>query len=187
MKKKALFLDRDGIINVEKNYVYKIEDFEFMDGIFEILRFFQEKGYLLIIITNQAGIGRGYYTEEEFHILTAWMLKQFELQGIYITKVEFSPYHPEHGLGKYKLDSDCRKPNPGMILRSAKEFDVDLTESILIGDKDSDIEAGLRAGVNKNILISNGENISINERTANVIENNYVNLLSFIEKGIYEY
>ncbi|MED0676150.1 HAD family hydrolase [Aneurinibacillus thermoaerophilus] len=158
MKNKALFLDRDGVINVEKNYVHKIEDFEFMDGIFETLRYFQEKGYLLIIITNQAGIGRGYYTEEQFHILNDWMLSEFEKEGIYITKVYYCPYHPEHGIGKYKRDSFDRKPNPGMILKSQKEFNIDLSKSILVGDKESDIQAGKRAGVNVNIIFSNNKN-----------------------------
>lgn len=157
MKKKAVFLDRDGVINVEKNYVHKIEDFEFMDGIFNLLRFFQEKGYLLIIITNQAGIGRGYYTEKQFHILNDWMLQQFENENIQITKVYYCPYHPEHGLGDYKRDSFDRKPNPGMILKAAKEFNVDLRQSILIGDKQSDIQAGVSAGIEKNILLSGKE------------------------------
>lgn len=152
---KALFLDRDGVINVEKNYVYKIEDFEFVPGIFELLNFFQELNYLLIIITNQAGIGRGYYTESHFNVLNEWMLKEFQKCGIEITKVYYSPYHPVHGLGKYKKDAFCRKPNPGMLLQAKKEFNIDLTKSILIGDKITDIDAGINSGVKLNILFSN--------------------------------
>ena len=144
---KAVFLDRDGIINVDKGYVYKIEDFHFMDGIFDRLKDYQKQGYLLIIITNQAGIGRGYYTEEDFHILNEWMLNEFEIRGIHITKVYYCPYHPIHGVGTYKIDSYDRKPNPGMILKAEKEFNIDLSESILIGDKETDLEAGRRAGV----------------------------------------
>lgn len=154
MKNKAVFLDRDGVINVEKNYVHKIEDFEFMDGIFDLLRYFQEKGYLLIIITNQAGIGRGYYTEEQFHILNTWMLKKFEEENIHITKVYYCPHHPKYGIGDYKKDSFDRKPNPGMILRAKSEFNIDLENCILIGDKESDIQAGLNAGIKMNILIN---------------------------------
>ncbi len=149
----ALFLDRDGVINVEKNYVHKIEDFEFVEGIFDTLAYFQEKGFLLIVITNQAGIGRGYYTEENFHVLNDWMLEQFDRHGIQITRVYFCPHHPEYGIGKYKQDSQYRKPNPGMILEAQREFNINLSKSVLVGDKESDIKAGINAGVKMNILI----------------------------------
>jgi D-glycero-D-manno-heptose 1,7-bisphosphate phosphatase len=151
---KALFLDRDGVINLDNSYVCTPEDFCFMDGIIETLMYFQDKGYLLIIITNQSGIGRGYYTEARFHTLTEWMLRQFAEAGVHITKVYFSPYHPEHGLGKYKRDSFCRKPNPGMIVVAQKEFGIDLGKSLLVGDRESDIEAGINAGVKTNVLLS---------------------------------
>jgi D-glycero-D-manno-heptose 1,7-bisphosphate phosphatase len=169
MKNKALFLDRDGVINVDKNYVYRVEDFEFIDGIFDVLRFFQERGYLLIIITNQAGIGRGYYTEEDFHRLNTWMLGVFKDKGIIINKVYYCPYHKEHGIGQYKRDSYDRKPNPGMILKAVKDFNIDLSKSILIGDKESDIEAGINAGIPKNILINNEDNVS--SRASYIVKN----------------
>lgn len=156
MLNKALFLDRDGVINVEKNYVYRIEDFEFVDGIFHILNFFQKKGYLLVIITNQAGIGRGFYSEEDFFILNNWMLYELSQRGININKVYFCPYHPIYGVGHYKKDSYDRKPSPGMIIKAKKEFNIDLNKSILIGDKESDILAGINAGVGKLFLY--GEN-----------------------------
>lgn len=172
MKNKALFLDRDGVINVEKNYVHKIEDFEFIDGVFETLRFFQSKGYLLIIITNQAGIGRGYYTEEDFHILNDWMLERFKEEGISITKVYYSPYHPVYGVGEYKKDSLCRKPNPGMILQAKKDFDIDLSQSILVGDKETDIEAGIRAGIDINIIVETGYKVdNITTKAKRIIDN----------------
>lgn len=157
MRAKALLLDRDGVINLEKSYVYKVEDFEFIEGIFDTLLRFQQAGFLLIIVTNQAGIGRGYYTEDDFWALTAWMTEQFEAHGIHVTKVYFSPYHPVHGIGEYKQDAFCRKPNPGMILQAMREFQLDLASSVIIGDKESDIEAGLRAGVGTTILIRDGE------------------------------
>lgn len=150
---KALFLDRDGVINVEKNYVYKIEDFEFIDGIFELVKSYQENGFLIIVITNQAGIGRGYYTEEDFHKLNNWMIEQFKQRGIKITEVYYCPYHPTHGIGEYLKDSFDRKPNPGMILKAQDKYKIDLSQSVLIGDKESDIEAGERVGVNKLILV----------------------------------
>jgi len=157
MTNKALFTDRDGIINVDKHYVFKKEDFIFIDGIIEILMHFQHMGYLLIIITNQSGIARGYYTESEFHTLTEWMIQRFAQAGINITKVYFSPYHLEHGIGKYKKDSFCRKPNPGMILTAREEFNIDLEQSMLVGDRESDIEAGLNAGIKTNILLSRSD------------------------------
>jgi D-glycero-D-manno-heptose 1,7-bisphosphate phosphatase len=151
---KALFLDRDGIINIDKGYVFKIEDFCFIDGIIETLKYFQERGYLLIVITNQSGIGRGYYTETEFHTLMEWMKERLDESGVSITSVYFSPYHGKYGLGEYKRDSFCRKPNPGMILAAREEFAIDLDHSILVGDNESDIKAGKNAGVKTNVLLS---------------------------------
>lgn len=151
---KALFLDRDGVINFDNCYVSKQEDFCFIDGIFETLIYFQNEGYLLIIITNQSGIGRGYYTEAEYHTLTEWMIQQLADREVYITKVYFSPYHSEYGLGKYRKDSFCRKPSPGMILSAQIEFNIDLEHSMLVGDKESDIEAGMNAGIITNVLLS---------------------------------
>ena len=166
---KALFLDRDGVINKEVNYLYKTQEFEFIEGVFETCKFFQDAGYLLIVVTNQAGIARGYYSEEEFHVLNNWMLEQFENRGVKITKVYYSPFHPKHGLGKYRKDSKCRKPKPGMIFQAKNEFDIDLSESILVGDKESDIEAGLAAKVGFNILVQSGHEIDANSTKANVI------------------
>lgn len=155
MTVKALFLDRDGVINVDKHYVFQQKDFYVIDGVIETLTHFQEKGYLLIIITNQSGIARGYYTEADFNKLTDWMIRWFAEGGVHITKVYFSPYHSEYGLGKYKKDSYCRKPNPGMILRAKEDFDIELSQSLLVGDNETDIEAGMNAGVKTNILLSN--------------------------------
>lgn len=142
MKTKALFLDRDGIVNVEKNYVYKIEDFEFMGGIFELCRRFQDRGYIIVIVTNQAGIARGYYTEDDFHKLTEWMRKEFAKENVVITDVMYCPHHPE-----FTGNCECRKPEPGMIVQAAKKYDIDLSISILIGDKISDIKAAEEAGL----------------------------------------
>ncbi|MCW7466191.1 HAD family hydrolase [Leptospira levettii] len=155
---KALFLDRDGVVNIDYDYVHRIDDFVFQDGIFELCQLANEKGYLIFIITNQAGIGRGYYSERDFLRLTRWMLSEFEKHKSHITKVFFSPYHPEHANGKYKRQSIFRKPNPGMILKAAKRYSLDLSKSILIGDQFSDIDAGINAGIKTNILIVNSEN-----------------------------
>lgn len=146
---KAVFLDRDGIINIDNNYVYRIEDFEFCDGIFKLLKEFQELGYILIIITNQAGIARGFYDENDFLKLTKWMIEKFNEYNIQIKKVYFCPHHPEF-TGK----CDCRKPNNRMILQAKDEFNINLNNSILIGDKESDIEAGIKSGIDNTILVS---------------------------------
>jgi len=169
---KALFLDRDGVINKEKDYVYKIEDFEFIEGVFEALKAFQEAGYLLIIITNQAGIARGYYTENDFEILNNWMLDQFRKYGIEIKKVYYDPTHPENGVGKYKRESQFRKPNPGMILQAKQDFNLDLSASILVGDKESDIQAGKNAGVGINILVRTGYAVNKDKTAADYIIDN---------------
>lgn len=146
---KAVFLDRDGVINADTGYVHKPEDFRFSDGIFAFCRAAREAGYLLVVVTNQAGIARGYYTEEDFRKLTDWMLARFSERGVEIAAVYACPCHPEHGTGAYKRDSFDRKPNPGMILKARDAFDIDLSQSVLIGDKNSDIEAGRGAGVGR--------------------------------------
>ena len=148
-----MFLDRDGVINVDHGYVHDPENFEFLDGIFEVACAAHASGYKLIVITNQSGIGRGYYSEQQFHQLTAWMCNEFLNAGAPIEKVYFSPFHPTAGLGAYKKDDVSRKPRPGMIHQAQREINVNLGSSILIGDKVSDIQAGIAAGVGLNILL----------------------------------
>ena len=159
-RNKAIFIDRDGVINVEKNYVHRIKDFQFIEGIFELCALVQRLDFRIIIITNQAGIGRGYYTIDDFDRLTKWMLAQFRARGIRIEKVYCCPYHPTAGVGEYRKNSSDRKPNPGMILKAKREFDLDLSKSILVGDKDSDLEAGRAAGVRWNLKLSKGGGVS---------------------------
>jgi len=162
--KKALFLDRDGVINKEKNYLYKVEEFEFIDGVFDTCKFFQDRGYELIIITNQAGIARGYYTEEDFHKLNDWMLEEFKKRGIKISKVYFCPHHPD-----FTGECECRKPKPGMILQAQGEFGLDLSSSILVGDKESDIRVGKNAGVGLNVLVKSGHKIDEKNTQADLV------------------
>lgn len=149
---RALFLDRDGVINKDKAYVYRQSDFEFIPGIFDLCRNATEKGYLLFVVTNQAGIGRGYYTEHDFDRLTQWMCGMFAREGAAIANVYYCPTHPIHGLGSYKRESAFRKPNPGMILQASREFSLNLSASLLVGDKESDMQAGMAAGVGTNLL-----------------------------------
>lgn len=154
---RALLLDRDGVINIEKGYAHRIADMEFVPGIFDVCRFFQERGYHLIAVTNQSGIARGYFTEEDLEKLHRWLHNQFIEQGLELKKIYHCPHHPEHGLGIYKQHCDCRKPGPGMILRARDEFGLDLSRSILVGDKESDIQAGINAGVFLNVILCTGE------------------------------
>jgi D-glycero-D-manno-heptose 1,7-bisphosphate phosphatase len=148
MKSKALFLDRDGVINKEINYLYRIEDFIFIDGVFELCKKYQNANYKIFVITNQAGISRGFYSEDDYKKLTNWMINEFLKKGITIMEVYHCPHHPE-----ITGECSCRKPNPGMIKQAEYEYSLDLSGSILIGDKMSDIEAGKNAGVGLNVLI----------------------------------
>lgn len=150
--RRALFLDRDGVININHGYVHQIKNFDFIDGIFELAKAAHAGRYLLIVVTNQAGIARGYYTEQQFLELSEWMCEQFKMRGAPIAKVYYSPYHPTAGLGKYKKDDFTRKPKPGMILKARSELNIDIEKSILIGDSVSDIQAGIAAGVGCNVL-----------------------------------
>ena len=154
---KALFLDRDGVINHDLGYTSKIEDFVFIDGIFDLCRKAKELGYLIIVVTNQAGIGRGYYSEEDFLNLTKWMKARFEEEGVKITDVYFCPHHSIHGLDEYKRDCFDRKPHPGMILKASEKYQIDLSQSIMIGDNESDMQAALKAGIAKRYYFSNTE------------------------------
>jgi len=152
MQHKAIFLDRDGVINKEKNYLYKKEDFEFIDGVFDACRYFKKNNYQLIVVTNQSGIARGYYREEDFHRLTKWMLKQFKCQDIEILDVFFCPHGPES-------TCNCRKPKPGMLLRAKEKYKIDMKNSWMIGDKEADIGAANAAGIENTILVRTGHEI----------------------------
>lgn len=144
--KKALFLDRDGVINEDFGYVYEVKNFIFKDEIFKAVKGFVDSGFIVIIVTNQSGIGRGYYTLEQFNELSEFMLGEFAKNGIEIAKICFCPHAPEE-------DCECRKPKPKMIIDAANEFKIDLPNSIMIGDKDSDIKAGKSAGVGTNFKL----------------------------------
>jgi len=161
MKRPALFLDRDGVINIDHGYVHRSVDVEFLDGIFELVAEAKRAGYLVVVITNQAGIGRGYYSEADFQALMDWMKSKFVEHGGQIDAVYFCPYHPEHGVGEYRRDSDCRKPAPGMFLKAQSELNIDMERSILIGDKSSDMAAGLAAGVGTCFVIGDTDEMPL--------------------------
>jgi len=145
---KAAFFDRDGTINVEKNYLYKVEDFEFIKGIPQLIKKYNDEGYIVIVVTNQAGIARGYYTEEDMNILHSYINEQLAKIGAHIDAFYFCPHHPD-----ITGECNCRKPKTGMLKKAIKEWNIDVTESILYGDKPWDIEAGEKSGISKCFLV----------------------------------
>jgi D-glycero-D-manno-heptose 1,7-bisphosphate phosphatase len=147
----ALFLDRDGVINVDHGYVHCAHKFEFIPGIFELTRFWtNEVRRPIVIVTNQAGIGRGYFDEQAYADLTQWMCARFEAERAAIARVYHCPYHPVQGVG----DHPWRKPNPGMILQAVADLALDPARCAIVGDKISDIEAGAAAGLGLRILLA---------------------------------
>ena len=157
---KALFLDRDGVINIDHGYVSKIEDFTFSEAIFELLKLFLDKDYLLFIVTNQSGIGRGYYAEEDFLTLTSWMIEEFKKRDIEIVSVKYCPHAPEK-------NCSCRKPKTGMIDEILNKHNILLEKSWLIGDKQSDIDLAHNANIANTIAIGERkiENFTYNFKT----------------------
>lgn len=178
---KAVFLDRDGVICKEKHHLYKTEDFEFIDGIPEAIEKLREAGFLIFVITNQAGVAKGLYTEEDVNILHCHMLKLFgsitHIDGIY-----YCPYHEEGTVEKYKKYSPDRKPGDGMIRKAVYDFknrgiNIDLKNSILVGDKLSDIEAGKKAGIGKTVLVRSGHPIDENTDLPDIITDSLYTLV----------
>jgi D-glycero-D-manno-heptose 1,7-bisphosphate phosphatase len=155
MHKSALFLDRDGVINVDRGYIHRPDQFEFVPGIFELGRFWTNGlRRLIVVVSNQSGIGRGYFDEWAYEDLTRWMCDRFEAEHTAIARVYHCPYHPLYGVGEYRRDHPWRKPNPGMILRAVSDLGLDPAQSAILGDKMSDIEAGAAAGIGLRILVA---------------------------------
>jgi D-glycero-D-manno-heptose 1,7-bisphosphate phosphatase len=136
--RKALFLDRDGVINEDRSYPYLPEQIVFVDGIFDLCRKALDRGYIIIVVTNQAGVARGFFTEEDVKKLHEWMSERFREQGVEIFAFYYCPYHPKAVLEEYRIDSGCRKPAPGMVLQAVKDFSIDISRSLVVGDKPSD-------------------------------------------------
>ncbi len=151
---KAIFLDRDGTINYERNYVHKIEDFELIPGTLEALRLLKDSNIKIYIITNQAGIARGYFTEEQFHDLTQYMLSRFDEIDCKIEKVLYCPHHPDGIIPEYTQKCLCRKPGTKLIEEVMNKEKLNANEIALVGDRDSDIEAGLRLGVTTYLVLT---------------------------------
>jgi len=159
---KTIFLDRDGVINKEINYLHKIKDFEFINGIFEACQYFKNLNYKIIIITNQSGISRGYYTENDFQIITNWMIAQFNKNDINILDVFHCPHSPDS-------NCNCRKPMPGMLLEAKYKHNINMKNSWMIGDKEADIIAANTAGITNTILVRSGHKINKADSNAKYI------------------
>lgn len=162
-KQKAIFLDRDGTINKYVGFLRNIDDFELIEGVAEAIKLINQSGYLAIVVTNQPVIARGEVTWGELNEIHKKMATLLGKEGAYVDGIYICPHHPDKGFEgerpEYKIDCDCRKPKPGLLLQAAKDFNIDLSESYMIGDSNRDVEAGENAGVKKSILIKeNNEN-----------------------------
>ena len=157
MSVAAAFLDRDGVINVDSGYVGRWEDFEYLPDAVEGLKQLQNGGFKLIVVTNQSGIARGYYTETDFLSLTETMTADLSAKGVTLAAVYYCPYLADADLESYRVVSDLRKPEPGMLLKAAQDHDIDLSSSIMVGDKVSDMVAAERAGVPDRYHVTEGE------------------------------
>lgn len=158
--RRALFLDRDGVINVNHGYVHSPERTDWVPGIFELVAAARVAGYLPVVVTNQAGIGRGYYSEGQFLEYTAWLHREFARRGAGLLATYWCPHHPEAGQGDYKVECGCRKPHPGMLLAAVADFALDAQASLLVGDSSSDMDAARAAGVGRTHLLEPGTCLS---------------------------
>lgn len=179
MTNKAFFLDRDGTLNVEKHHLYRSEDLEWIEGTFEALQKIQDLGYKIIVITNQAGVAKGLYREEDVHILHEHMNKVLKEKGIIVDAFYYCPHHPQGSVEKYVIECNCRKPKPGMILQAIRDFNLDVKDCILVGDKEIDIQSGLNAGIDQCYLVRSGHEIDESITNAHAV---YDYLLDLITK-----
>lgn len=154
-KQAAVFLDRDGTINIEKEYLYRIEDLELISGTGKAIALLNQAGYRVIVVSNQSGIGRGYYSEADVHHLHRHIDRVLAQDGAAVDAYYYCPHHPEHGQGEYRRECSCRKPLPGMILQAAQDLGINLATSFMVGDKSVDVQAGKAAGCTP-ILVRTG-------------------------------
>jgi D-glycero-D-manno-heptose 1,7-bisphosphate phosphatase len=167
-KIKVAFLDRDGVINKEVNYLYKVEDFEYTENCIDGLKKIKALGYEIIIVTNQAGIARGYYTEVDYQKLTDWYVADLKQHGIDILDVFYCPHHPDGKIERYTKSCECRKPNSGMFDKAMTKYDIDIEKSMMVGDKTTDLIAAKKVGIQQLYLVETGHQImenSYNEYT----------------------
>lgn len=173
---KVLFLDRDGVINHDHGYVYLWENFELIEGTLKALQNATTKNYKIIIITNQSGIARGFYTEDQFKNLMTNLYKYLQMHSIEILDYFYCPHHPDASLIKYKMKCNCRKPKPGLFLQAIDKYNICLKESVMVGDKITDLEAARKAGIKNLFLV--GSDIKDNKIDS---FNKYKNLKACID------
>lgn len=179
---KAVFLDRDGTINIDHGYVHKIDDFQFIEGSIEALKKLKAMGYLLVLVTNQSGIARGYFSEDQFLQLTEWMDWSLADRGVELDGIYYCPHHPE-GKGEYQEDCDCRKPKPGMLLQGIKELKIDPERSVMVGDKVEDMLAGQGANIRWKVLVRTGKPVTEEAQAqADYVINSVANLPELLAK-----
>ncbi|KAE9530159.1 D-glycero-beta-D-manno-heptose 1,7-bisphosphate 7-phosphatase [Testudinibacter aquarius] len=179
---KAIFLDRDGTVNVDHGYVHEIDQFDFINGSIEALAELKKMGYLLVLVTNQSGIARGYFSEEQFLQLTEWFDWSLADRGVDFDGIYYCPHLPD-GVGEYRQDCDCRKPKPGMLLQAIQELNIDPNRSFMIGDKIEDLMAGKAAGVAHNILVRSGKTVTTEgEQLAEAVLDSVADLPNYITK-----
>nr|WP_226375785.1 D-glycero-beta-D-manno-heptose 1,7-bisphosphate 7-phosphatase [Pantoea stewartii] len=183
-KVPAIFLDRDGTLNVDHGYVHEIDHFQFIDGVIESLQQLKKMGFALVVVTNQSGIARGMFSEDQFMQLTEWMDwsladRDVDLDGIY-----FCPHHPDATVEAYRQQCDCRKPQPGMLLAAQEELHIDMAASYMVGDKLEDMQAAQAAGVGKKVLVRSGKPVTPEgEALADWVIESLAALPSRIKKG----
>ena len=183
-KVPAIFLDRDGTINVDHGYVFESDNFEFIDGVIDAMRELKNMGYALVLVTNQSGIARGMFTEDQFMHLTEWMDwsladRDVDLDGIY-----FCPHHPQAAVEALRQVCDCRKPEPGMLLTAERDLNIDMASSYMVGDKIEDMLAAKAAGVGKKVLVRTGKPVTAEgEAAADWVLNSLKELPGRIKQG----
>ncbi|NVJ60870.1 MAG: HAD family hydrolase [Gammaproteobacteria bacterium] len=162
---KVIFLDRDGVINVDTGHLYKIGDWKFTSNCVKALKSFVKKGFEIIVITNQAGIAKGYYSVHDYNVLTDWYVNYLANKDVPILDVFYCPHHPEGNIDEFSVSCNCRKPKPGLIESAFVKYDIDIANSFLVGDKISDIRAGSEAGL-ENLVLLDSEYFSEEESSA---------------------
>ncbi|RLM24264.1 D-glycero-beta-D-manno-heptose-1,7-bisphosphate 7-phosphatase [Brenneria alni] len=156
----AVFLDRDGTINVDHGYVHEIDQFQFIEGVIDAMRELKNMGFALVVVTNQSGIAHGKFTEDQFMQLTEWMDWSLADRGVDLDGIYFCPHHPEQGCEEYRQVCDCRKPEPGMLISAQRHLNIDMAASYMIGDKVEDMQAAIAAGVGTKVLVRTGKPIT---------------------------
>ncbi|OTA19721.1 D-glycero-d-manno-heptose 1,7-bisphosphate phosphatase [Xenorhabdus beddingii] len=178
----AVFLDRDGTINIDHGYVHEIDNFQFIDGAIEAMLELKTMGYALVLVTNQSGIARKIFTEDQFMQLTEWMDWSLADRGVDLDGIYYCPHHPEGSNEEYKKNCNCRKPQPGMLLDAQKELDIDMSASYMVGDKIEDMLAANAANVGTKILVRTGKPVTeAAEQAADLVVNSLSELPNVIK------